>query len=404
MAPEERAVNRVAFAIPGHDPAWLGGINYFRNLIGAVLANPERRIEPVLVRGPGAASEPALVEGLGPIETIRTRIFTSRTLPWLARVVARRIVRRDVGLERFLRGHRIDLLSHTEFLEMGSSFPTLGWMPDFQYVHLPQLYPEAERARIEATVLEKCARCTRMIVSSETAKKDLAAVAPTALERTRVLRFVADPGAVDGATGRDALVAKYDLPPRWFHLPNQFWVHKNHGVVVDALAILKSRGVDVRVAATGNTRDHRDPEYFARLMATVESKGVGDRFRVLGIVPWPDVIGLFRASIAVINPSLFEGWSTTVEEAKSLGKRTVLSDIAVHREQDPPSGRFFATGDAEGLAAILEDLAKRYDPAADLAREEAAKAALPQRRRDFALTYEEIALEAISAARIAKRP
>lgn len=44
---------------------------------------------------------------------------------------------------------------------------------------------------------------------------------------------------------------------------------------------------------------------------------------------------LMKHAIAIINPSLFEGGSTTVEEAKSLLKVIILSGIPVHREQNP---------------------------------------------------------------------
>ena len=37
--------------------------------------------------------------------------------------------------------------------------------------------------------------------------------------------------------------------------------------------------------------------------------------------------------VALINPSFFEGWSTTVEEAKSLGTKMILSNIELHKEQ-----------------------------------------------------------------------
>ena len=40
-------------------------------------------------------------------------------------------------------------------------------------------------------------------------------------------------------------------------------------------------------------------------------------------------------SVAVINPSEFEGRSSTVEQAKSLGKQVILSNIKIHKEQKP---------------------------------------------------------------------
>jgi glycosyltransferase involved in cell wall biosynthesis len=99
----------------------------------------------------------------------------------------------------------------------------------------------------------------------------------------------------------------------------------------------------------------------------------------------------------VINPSLFEGWSTTVEEAKSMGKALILSDIPTHREQTPARGHYFAPHDSECLAALLMLQWNRYDTNEE---EDAIKAAgllLKNRRRDFARRYEQIVLRFVKA-------
>jgi hypothetical protein len=36
---------------------------------------------------------------------------------------------------------------------------------------------------------------------------------------------------------------------------------------------------------------------------------------------------------AIIQPSLFEGWSTVVEDAKAMNQTIILSDLRVHKEQ-----------------------------------------------------------------------
>lgn len=61
-----------------------------------------------------------------------------------------------------------------------------------------------------------------------------------------------------------------------------------------------------------------------------------------------------RNSISVINPSFFEGWNSTVEECKSIGKNIILSNLNVHLEQDPPGAIFFDPNNAEELADILD--------------------------------------------------
>ena len=60
-----------------------------------------------------------------------------------------------------------------------------------------------------------------------------------------------------------------------------------------------------------------------------------------------------QASSALINPSLFEGWSTTVEEARSAGVPMILSDIPVHREQAGENAIYFDPSSPEALAKTL---------------------------------------------------
>jgi glycosyltransferase involved in cell wall biosynthesis len=80
------------------------------------------------------------------------------------------------------------------------------------------------------------------------------------------------------------------------------------------------------------------------------------------MIPLDHVYALLRASIALINPSRFEGWSTTVEEAKSFGVPAILSDIDVHREQTGGTARYFGVDDPQNLAAHLGDVSKKADP------------------------------------------
>ncbi|MFG3591839.1 glycosyltransferase [Bradyrhizobium sp. RDI18] len=154
------------------------------------------------------------------------------------------------------------------------------------------------------------------------------------------------------------IVAQYQLPEKYFYLPNQFYTHKNHQVVVDALAILAQRGVNAIVCASGSTEDRRERGYFDEIMARVRSRGLEGRFRHLGIIPLSHVYALLRACTALINPSRSEGWSTTVEEAKSFGVPMILSDLDVHREQTAGAASYFGTDDPVALANELMRLSE----------------------------------------------
>jgi glycosyltransferase involved in cell wall biosynthesis len=118
-----------------------------------------------------------------------------------------------------------------------------------------------------------------------------------------------------------------------------------------ALKILRDAGhEDIIVVSTGNTSDYRAPGYFEEIKAFIKDNNLENNYKILGLIPYDDVQALAEQCHAYINPSLFEGWSTTVEEAKYRGKCIILSELKVHREQNPKHGIFFDPHDEKSLA------------------------------------------------------
>src|SRR5262249_48409156 len=153
------------------------------------------------------------------------------------------------------------------------------------------------------------------------------------------------------------------------------------------------------VVSTGHTQDQRQPGYFEGLMRYVQEMGISDQFRVLGVVPYADVIALMRATVAIMSPSLFEGWGLSVAEGKSMGKTMILSDIPVFREQAPEHAYFFPPRSAEALADTMSRVSAVYSKADDLDRQRSASDVLPKRVEDFGTRYEEIVLETLQRYR-----
>ena len=386
---------RVGFAVPASWSSWLGGLNYVRNLIATVVR--ERvGIEPVVLDPRGRAG---LLEAPG-TERIASGIFDRSSVPGRVRRAVREVAGRDVLLERLLRKHGIDALSHSEPLRGPLHVPVVSWLADVQHRRLPQLFDASSIANRDRTFERSCRNSTLIVASSECARRDLEAFFPSSAGKVRVLRFV-DASAAEAATvDAEALAARYGFHGRYLLVPNQFWAHKNHAVILRALKILAGRGRKVRILATGNTGDYRQPGFFGELMKLRDELGVEDQFQCLGVVPYADLASLERGAVAMVNPSRFEGWSTSVEEAKSLGKAILLSDIDVHREQAPERGTFFDPDSAEALAELISSAWERFDPAAERAAAEAAAGRLPSRRRAFAETYAAIVREAVGVARL----
>lgn len=368
---------RVAFPLIG-GRVWTGGYNYLLNLLRVVQTRAPGRIAPVVLFGVDApAVDHAPFRAIPGVEIVVDPAFDEAGK---SRRIARALaLGLDAGAARAFAAHRIDaVFEAAQFYGWRLPIPAVAWIPDFQHRYLTDLFSPSARLRRAVGFNVQVRSGRRIMLSSEDARVDCERFHPASRGRTAVVRFAIPRDAeVDAAEAR-AAADRHGLPETYFFLPNQFWLHKNHAAVIEALALLKARGRAVVVAASGNPADPRDPAHFDRLMARSAELGVADLFRPLGLIPYGDVALLMRASVALINPSLFEGWSTTVEEAKATGTPMILSDLRVHREQAATEAAFFDPRDPEALAACLG--AFQPGPAGD--RDALARAAVARSQRD----------------------
>jgi glycosyltransferase involved in cell wall biosynthesis len=232
----------------------------------------------------------------------------------------------------------------------------IGWIPDFQHLRLPDYFTATDRRLRDRTFLELARRAFRVMLSSESAARDFAEFAPAFRHKARVVRFASLLGR-EPARDPFPTVTRYRLPEKFALVANQFWRHKNHEVVAEALAQLAARGLRIPCVLVGLPADYRDPENvtLSRLLQQLAHGGLSGQVIVLGHVPRAELVDLLRAAAVIVQPSRFEGWSTTVEDAKALGRPLLCSDIPVHREQAPKALGFFGCDDPAALAALLED-------------------------------------------------
>ncbi len=385
---------RVAFT-PFVDLQWTGGLHYLRNLFSALDEAPGRPVQPVLFTAPDV-----------PAATLRLlRPFLSEDPVTVPQWRGRRSVRllsaalsgRDRSAEAIFRGAGVDLVFEND-VWYGSRFglPTLAWIADFQHCQLPHLFSRWQRMKRSAKYRAYCARASALMVSSEDGKRDCETFFPAARGRVEAVPFAVD--LAPSALQADAAVAAgHGLPAKYFYFPAQLWRHKNHARLVAALALLKSRGVAVTVASTGNAADVFRPGYPREVAQAVERAGLQANMRFLGHVPYAHIMPLMRASAAVINPSLFEGWSTTVEEAKALGVPLLLSGLRVHREQAPSGTKFFDPDSTEEMADTLQRAWAELPAGPRPEAERCAADAYRLRRADFANRFIAVARRAVAA-------
>jgi glycosyltransferase involved in cell wall biosynthesis len=366
---------------------WMGGQNYLGNLITQILTYCPNRVRPILCVPPDYAPEMiARLENVGAV-IVHDPMFARTNQQ--ARMIKAIITGSDQAALSIYRKYDADLLfENATYHGWRFPIPALSWVPDFQHRHMPQLFSRRAYWRREIGFLLSFVGTSHIMLSSKDARADFDNFYRRGKTKTYVVPFaVPAPPAAPPEMLSNA-VAEYNLPKQWVFLPNQFWQHKNHAVVIDALAIAAKSNPEICVVCTGAQSDPRSPGHFQGLMNKVALHGLERNFRVLGLVPYGHVGALMQNALALLNPSKFEGWSTVVEEAKAIGKPLILSDIGVHREQTGNQARYFGADKPELLA---QHLLETFSGVASFSSVVSGDAALCQFVENFASAAEHAA-------------
>ena len=144
------------------------------------------------------------------------------------------------------------------------------------------------------------------------------------------------------------------LPQRYLFYPAQFWPHKNHLRLVEALGILRQRDLRVPLVLTGSWSGTLRERTFEKTMSHARSMNVDEQLTVLGYVPDSDMAGLYRGAAALVFPTFFGPTNLPIIEAWALGCPVVTSDIRGIREQVGDAALLADPREPEALAAAIE--------------------------------------------------
>ena len=285
----------------------------------------------------------------------------------------RRVTTLRTAVEIYCDEHHIGaLLLPMHLLPTRPHCKRITWVPDFQHEYLRQYYSSVEVRQRRRWYNSLARHADLVLLSSDTVLGDYTRLLPRYAAKGRMLHFPSLYAFLPplGLAGRAR--ERYGLPEKYLLVANQFWAHKNHMVVIRAVAQLRRQGLRVPVVLTGLPADSRDPANttLSMLLQAIATEGLSGQVIPLGLVPKIELTDLIRCTCAVIQPSRFEGWSTVVQDTLALGRPVICSDIAVHREQAPEALGFFGCDDPEGLAGIIERVWGTLQPGPDIVAEQ----------------------------------
>jgi glycosyltransferase involved in cell wall biosynthesis len=145
------------------------------------------------------------------------------------------------------------------------------------------------------------------------------------------------------------------LPRPYVFYPAQFWSHKNHVGLLQAIAELKRRGKVVHTALVGSDKGNRD-----YVKAKASDLGIAEQIHFLGFVERAELVALYRHASALVYTSLCGPENLPPLEAMALGCPVINSDISGAREQLGDAALLVNTLDPKALGdAIVRVLESR---------------------------------------------
>lgn len=217
----------------------------------------------------------------------------------------------------------------------------------------PEVSADGEYERREYLYANGISRALVVLTDSEVGREDVltlydGAIAP---ERVAILPFLPATPAQATRADIERVRAAYGLPERYLFYPAQFWAHKNHVRLVEALALLQGRDVTVDLVLVGSTGGELRRRRFAEIVRRAEELGVRARLHHPGYVPDEDVAPLYAGAVALVMPTFFGPTNIPILEAWGLGCPVITSNIRGVREQ---AGDAALLADPESVEAIAD--------------------------------------------------
>lgn len=237
----------------------------------------------------------------------------------------------------------------------------VAWFPDLQHKFYPKYFSKINLFFREWRFNLILKNANNLVLSSSSVHSDFKQFYRIKGNlNVHVLRFTS---LMDGITfpSIEMVRSKHNIKGDYFIVSNQFYNHKDHLSVFKAIKKLKAENIDCKVVFTGKMDDKRNPKFIVELKKMLSDLEIDDKTFFVGLVDRGEQLCLMKHALAVIQPSLFEGWSTVIEDAKALGSQVIASNLKVHQEQldYEKNGFIFKAQNVQSLAGIMKAFIKK---------------------------------------------
>jgi FkbM family methyltransferase len=199
------------------------------------------------------------------------------------------------------------------------NIPSVFHLHDLQHLHFPENFSSGDIGARNRYYGLSADLADAVVATSDFVRDDI--ISKMGVPARKVVKIPAtwDPKVEAGLTqfSVEDAVAKYRLPSLFGFYPAQFWPHKNHRRLVEALAIVRAKApqFDFKLVFSGNRVHSGWPDVENK----IKQHKLEQHVQFLDFVPFEHLAAIYRGATFCVMPSIFEASSYAVIEAQVLG-------------------------------------------------------------------------------------
>ena len=231
--------------------------------------------------------------------------------------------------------------------------PSVATVHDLAFFHYPEVQPWKYRHYWKKAIRRTAKDATRIIAVSESTRQDLNRFYPGTESKTKVIHEASSTLFHASSQGGSFSHHRIDSSTRYFLSVGTLEPRKNYPFLLEVFRhLLKRPGCEeLKLVIAGSSGWES-----AELEKAIEDRS-GHLIR-LDYVEYSELPDLYRGAIALVFPSLYEGFGLPAIEAMTVGTPVIASNVSSFPEVIGEAGILLDLEDGESWVDTLERVAK----------------------------------------------